>query len=86
MSVKKLTDEIIANNYLPFVEWNEPSRNYNTINKIRNLLLTVSGSNIVEMLKDILKPLEIEAISEVYVDVRPSLNSIVQFSVLIFLF
>lgn len=86
MSVKKLTDEIIANNYLPFVEWNEPSRNYNTINKIRNLLLTVSGSNIVEMLKDILKPLEIEAISEVYVDVRSILNSIVQFSVLIFLF
>ena len=69
MSVQKLVDETIKNNYLPFNKWQEGLRDYNKINKIRNLLDVLSGHNIVGMLKDILKPAEKTELAENYVDV-----------------
>ena len=69
MSVKKLINETIRNNYLPFDKWTDNLRDYNKINKTRNLLKVLSGNNIVGMLRDILKPVELTELAEEYVNV-----------------
>lgn len=63
MSIKALFDQIINNNYETLRSWNSVKKDYNLIKKVRNLLAVISGNHVIEMLRDVLNPTEIENVS-----------------------